>query len=207
MESNTWYTVSKQSLALYARHAGFDLSVYNEYSPAVQQELRRRAVNEAMRAIELAFDEHKFSLRTIKNGVYVITIANPLAIQYPSGQSQVLYIGRGDIYKRIKSHFERKLFEFMLSVGGAEFDFHFAKPARSGTPKYFEYIEQKMLEWFSDQHGENENQKCWPLLNRIAGAQKNYKDDSTDWWKYPLRGTNKKPLWAMKPTKHNDFAL
>ena len=32
MKKNTWYPVKDQSLAIYARNAGFDLTVYSQYS-------------------------------------------------------------------------------------------------------------------------------------------------------------------------------
>ena len=51
MQKNHWYPVKNQSLAVYARRAGFDLAMYNEYSEQVQLELRARAVTEAMKSI------------------------------------------------------------------------------------------------------------------------------------------------------------
>ena len=42
MKKNHWYPVKNQSLAIYARDAGFDLAMYDEYSPQVQLELLLR---------------------------------------------------------------------------------------------------------------------------------------------------------------------
>ena len=105
MNKNTWYKVGNQSLAVYARNAGFDLAIYDEYSDAVKTELRKRTVTEAMRSIEWACQEHGFDLPGLIGGVYVISLANPLSLLYPGGRSQVLYIGRGNVHVRIKSHF------------------------------------------------------------------------------------------------------
>jgi hypothetical protein len=87
MEKNTWYKVGNQSLAVYARNAGFDLAIYDEYSDAVKTELRKRTVTEAMRSIEWACQEHGFDLPGLKGGVYVISLANPLSLLYPGGTS------------------------------------------------------------------------------------------------------------------------
>src|SRR3546814_1501863 len=82
MKRNCWYSVPNQSLAIYARNAGFDLAVYSEYSKGVQAELRRRSINEALHEIEDACVEQGFDLASVKDGVYVISLGNPLSINY-----------------------------------------------------------------------------------------------------------------------------
>lgn len=205
MDKNTWYKVRNQSLAVYARNAGFDLAIYDEYSESVKAELRKRTVTEAMRSIEWACMEHGFDLQSLVGGLYVISLANPLSLLYPGGRSQVLYIGRGNVHGRIKSHFEHKLFDFMLSVSGADFDFHFAKPARAGTEDYFKHVEHQMLEWFSDQYKGDNEKKRYPILNKIAGNNLGYAPSKTDWWKTPIKASGKRPLWEMRPTDFSDF--
>jgi len=82
MKKNHWYVVKGQSLAFCARRSGFDLAIYDEYDGKVQVELRKRAVEEALRAIEAACDDvHDLSIYDIKSGVYVISLSNPLSIQ------------------------------------------------------------------------------------------------------------------------------
>lgn len=206
MRNNTWYQVKNQSLAVYARRAGFDLAMYDDYGGAVQLELRARAVTEAMKSIQLAcLEEHGFVLSDVTKGIYVISLANPLSVQYRNRHSQVIYIGRGNIAGRIKSHFEKKLFDFMRDLSGADFDFHFSRPALAGTGDYFEHVEHSMLEYFSDQYAGLDDKRRFPILNKNAGAYKGYPGGS-DWWKKPLKASGKRPLWALYPTKFGDFA-
>ena len=206
MKTNTWYALKNQSLAIYARRAGFDLAIYDEYDDTIRQELRRRAVTEALHAIEAACQEqHGIDIAKVKAGLYVISLSNPLSVKYRIRRSQVIYIGRGNIMTRIRSHFEYKLFDFMLSLSGASFDFHFALPALRGTSDYFKHVEHLMLEYFCTQYGGMDDKRRYPILNKNAGNDKDYQG-GTDWWRKPLKASGKRPLWELKPTDFSDFA-
>lgn len=205
MEKNTWYAIKNQSLAVYARNAGFDLAVYRDYSKEVQKELRKRAVKEALSAIESACFEKGLDISSIKNGIYVISLSNPLSIQYRNGRSQVIYIGMGNIMGRVNSHFNNKLFDFMLGLSGADFDFYFARPALPGTADYYKHVEHLMLEYFSEQYWGMDEKRRFPILNKNAGNNKEFKGGS-EWWKKPLKASGKRPLWELKPTDFSDFA-
>jgi len=205
MRNNQWYKVGGQSLAVFARNAGFDLAMYHDYSEQVQFELRKRAVREAVIQIEYECELKDFIVRDIKKGVYVIALSNPLSIQYRYRRSQVIYIGRGNIMGRIKNHFENKLFDFMLDLAGANFDFYFAQPARSGTSDYFKHVEHLMLEYFSQQYQGLDDKRRFPILNKNAGTNKGF-SEGNDWWKKPLKASGKCPLWELKPTDFSNFA-
>lgn len=205
MKKNYWYTVRGQSLAIYARDAGFDLAMYHDYSEQVQTELRKRAVKEALHTIKTACEDKDFDIASIKNGIYVISLSNPLSIQYRAGRSQVIYIGIGNIMGRIKSHFDNKLFDFMLGLAGADFDFYFACPALSGTATYYKHVEHLMLEYFKEQYGGMDDKRRFPILNTNAGNNKEF-NGGDDWWKKPLKASGKRPLWELKPTNFSDFA-
>lgn len=205
MKNNSWYSVRGQSLAIYARNAGFDLAMYHDYSEQVQTELRSRAETEALHAIKTACEETDFDIARILDGVYVISLSNPLSIKYRNRRSQVIYIGRGNILGRIKSHFDNKLFDFMLDLAGADFDFYFARPALQGTSAYYKHVEHLMLEYFSEQYGGMDNTRRFPILNKNAGTNKKF-TGGTDWWKKPLKASGKRPLWELQPTDFSDFA-
>ncbi|MEX0683751.1 MAG: hypothetical protein WD904_01995 [Dehalococcoidia bacterium] len=204
MRNNHWYAVRSQSLAIYARNAGFDLAVYHDYSDGAKEELRKRAVNEALDAIYLACNEQGFDVYSVKRGVYVIALSNPLSVRYSKYRSQVIYIGMGNIMGRIKLHFSNRLFDFMLSVAGANFDFHFARPALPGTAMYYKQVEHNMLKYFHDQYGGLYEKRRYPILNRNAGINMKY-PGGTDWWKRPLKASGRRPLWELTPTKFGDF--
>ena len=201
---NHWYSVKGQSLAIYARDAGFDLAMYDEYTEPVQAELRRRAVRAAMYAIQTACEENGFDIASVKRGVYVISLAHPLSVQYMRGRSQVIYIGLGNILNRIKAHFDNTLFDFMLSLSGADFDFNFAYPALRRANTYYKHVEHLMLDHFYEKFGGTDKIRKYPILNTNAGANQNFVG-GTDWWKTPLKAAGKRPLWELKPTKFGDF--
>jgi len=106
---------------------------------------------------------------------------------------------------RTKSHFENKLFDFMLGLAGADYDFYFAQPALAGTKDYFKHVEHMMLEYFSEQYAGMDDKRRFPILNKNAGNNKRY-SGGTDWWKKPLKAAGKRPQWELKPTDYSDFA-
>ncbi len=204
MRNNHWYSVRNQSLAIYARDAGFDLAMYHDYSEHVQNELRQRAVKEALYSIRSACDDDDCNISNITKGNYVISLANPLSIRYRNGRSQVIYIGSGNIMVRIKKHFDYKLFDFMLSLAGANFDFYFARPSLRHTSTYYKHVEHLMLEYFSEQYGGMDDKRRFPILNKNAGINKKF-PGGTNWWKKPLKASGKRPLWELNPTNFSDF--
>ena len=205
MKKNQWYTVRNQSLAVYARQAGFDLAIYSQYSKEVQAELRRRTIAEALAEIDSQCDEMGVDIYGVTKGLYVISLSNPLSIQYVKRRSQVIYVGMGSIMSRIKSHFNKSLFDFMESLSGANFDFEFACPARKGPSKdYYKHIEYLMLDYFSEHFGGTDTVRRFPLLNKNAGSDRGFAG-GTHWWKKPLKVSGTRPYWELKPTSHSDF--
>jgi len=205
-KNNDWCRVRNQSLAVYARNAGYDLSIYHEYEPLVREALKKRTIAEAMKSISGICEKKGFDFENVRSGVYVIAIANPLSISYQKNRSQVLYIGCGSIYHRIKHHFNSKLFDFMLSVSGSNFDFYFAQAIRGDEAEYFNQVEFWMIDWFSQKHREGEQTPQLPLMNKNIGVDKDLPDDD-GWWAKPLKESGKKPLWEMKPTNFSEFQL
>jgi hypothetical protein len=199
MEDNTWYAVRKQSLAIAARNAGFDLAIYHQYSENVREELRKRAIKAAMEEIRIAFNgQTDEELADLKKGLYVISLTVPLTVEYKNKHSEVIYIGIGDVESRIKSHFNNSLFDFMQSLSGADFDFRFSRPNLKLKPKYYKHVEYLMLEYFRKSTGE------LPILNKNAGSKcKIIHNDY--WWNTPLKGSGKKPRWALTALPDSGF--
>lgn len=182
------------------REAGFDLTMFDEYSPNTQAEIRKRTIKNIMRNIAYEFEEvTDKDLNSIKRGVYVICVSNPFTISYNRGCSEIIYIGIGNISTRLESHFNNSLFDFMMSVAGADFDFYLTEPTVVPGEGYYKHIEYMLLEKFREKHG------VYPLLNTNAGSKKEFEEAGKGWDK-PLKGAGKKPLWELRPTKHCEFA-
>jgi hypothetical protein len=105
---------------------------------------------------------------------------------------------------RIKAHFDHSLFDFMQSLSGANFDFHFAHPGRRGCADYYKHVEWQMLEYFKRNYGGLSENQPYPILNKNAGSKRKI-DDQTLWWTKPLKNNGKTPRWAMSPTPKSDF--
>lgn len=202
---NSWIVLRNLSLASYVRDAGFDLSIYESYSPAVRRELKKRGIARAIAAIKEEFLNRGIDIRRVKQGIYVISLASPLCVEYEKRQSQVIYVGIGNLMGRIKTHFDRSLFDFMQSLSGANFDFYFAWPARPGCRDYYKHVEWQMLEYFAERYGGLHEDRPYPILNKNAGSRKNIRDRSM-WWTKPLKNNGKIPRWALRPTGHSHFA-
>src|ERR1700733_2623798 len=165
IKENTWFTIRKQSLAVAARDAGFDLAIYDQYSDDMKPELRKRTIKSIMRQIAFAFEELTESdLSELSQGVYIISLSPPLTLTYEKKNSEIIYIGLGNVISRIKSHFKRSLFDFMQSLSGADFDFKFSRPHLSYYTDYYKHVEFRMLEYFRASVG------SLPLLNSNAGS-------------------------------------
>ena len=199
MSTVSWWKIRDQSLALAVREAGYDLTMFYDYPEATQLSLRKSAIKIVLRNICNDFESMtEKSLKDIKHGVYVICLSFPFTIQYSKSASEIIYIGIGNIFTRLESHFNNSLFDFMMSVAGANFDFYLTEPKSSPGDLYYKHIEYMLLEQFNETRGR------YPLLNTNAGSNKAF-EDAGDGWNKPLKGSGKKPIWAIKPTKHSDF--
>lgn len=196
-----WYPkIRNQSLALAVREAGFDLTMFDEYSEDTQTEIRKRAIKIVMRNIAYEFEAiTEKELNSVKQGVYVISVSSPFTVGYKKGCNEVIYIGIGRISSRLEAHFNNSLFDFMLSVAGANFDFYLTEPKGSSGENYYKHIEYMLLERFRERHGE------YPLLNKNAGSRKEF-DGAGKGWDKPLKASGKKPIWELRATNHCDFA-
>jgi hypothetical protein len=124
----------------------------------------------------------------------VICLSDPFTVQYKLAKSNVIYIGRGVISSRLKSHFERSLFDVMMSLAGVNFSFYLTEPRDHQGAGYFKQLEFDLLENFRSRIGGG----AFPLLNRNAGWDQKLK--LGEGWNKPLKGSGKRPTWAVSPT-------
>ncbi len=139
-------------------------------------------------------EEHDRALDEITQGVYVICLSNPFTVNYPKGRSEIIYIGRGNISGRLKGHFEGSLFDVMMGLAGANFDFYLTEPKSNEGDSYFKHIEFQLLDAFRAGVGGGN----FPLLNKNAGTKQNMQLGKG--WDKPLKASGKKPTWAIAPT-------
>jgi len=198
-----WVKLKEYNLALSAREAGFDISVFDYYKPAAQKVVKSQTVNMAIEFLKEEYvDLTGQELLSVKNGVYVIRLASNFSIRYPKGILPIVYIGRGDVNGRIKTHFKDKLFPLMESLTGATFDFWITNPKRGGQGRtaqdYHKQLEYNLLKKFWEKYGDDENK--YPLLNKNKGEDCGYELGPN--WDKPLRGDGRRHAWTLEATKH-----
>ena len=206
-QKNVWYKIANQNLAVFLRDAGFDITVFSGYSAAVQAEARRRSIKNAIDSIRDGFeDQTDQRLSDIKRGVYVIRLGSGMSIGYQKGNSAVLYIGQGNIENRIKGHYEGKLFDFMLSLNGANFDFFLCEPWKSHYrgKDFHKQVEHQMIADFVQNYAGISERYCFPLMNKIAGSDKKI-DIEENWWRSPLKRSGTKTNWILSPGPNSEF--
>lgn len=212
--SNKWIWVKDQSLATAAREAGFDLAMYDKYRDQTKSELRARTVKQALRNIEDTYwEQTEQDLADINYGVYVIRLSCPFTVKYSTisvadgdsvydNTSQIVYIGRGNVLGRLKSHLNSKLFDFMQSLSGADFDFQILDPYSDhiAKNKLFKQIEHDLLESFSvNVTGQS---RGYPLLNKNKGEDLEVEDCGKNWNSPLLKRQDRMIEWVLTPTPH-----
>lgn len=198
MQAVKWWKLKDQSLGLAAREAGYDLSMYLDYPISARQALKKAAIKNVMATILDDFDrQYGRELGSVKQGVYAISLSNPFTIRYAQETSDIIYIGRGNISGRLKSHFEKSLFDVMMSLAGSNFSFYLSEPIDEDGEGYFKQLEYNLLKEFSMKIGGGK----YPILNKNAGSDQSLALGNG--WKMPLKKTGKRPTWLIEPTdKH-----
>ena len=138
--------------------------------------------------------QYEIELSSIKQGVYVICLAEPFTIKYRISTSDVLYIGRGNIATRLKSHFDNSLFSLMMSLAGSNFTFYLSDPSDVSGEGYYKQLEYDLLNNFSLKIGDGQ----FPILNKNAGWNQDLKLGVG--WNKPLKSAGKRPTWSVEPT-------
>ena len=62
-----------------------------------------------------------------------------------------------------------------------------------------------MLEYFSEEYCGLDEKRRFPILNKNAGSDHDFRGGS-DWWQKPLKASGTRPLWELRPTDFSDFA-
>ena len=202
-----WAVTDLISVFDEARELGFDLRKFEQQPEDVQLFMRKATVDRVIHKIRKSWREaygedgptRDRDFNTVKRGVYVITIGDGFGVSYDKGCSEVMYIGRGILANRLRSHLNSWIFDMSRSLRDVPFRFYMELIGDGRSPNAFKDFEHHMLDQFSGKFGEK------PLLNKIHGRQGDIAHDFSGDWKKPLDGRGKKHLWEIRPTDKNPW--
>lgn len=201
-----WAVTDPISVFDEARQLGFDLRKFDDQSDEVRFAVKKASVDHIIKKIRAEWrgaygDEYKphQDFNAIKNGVYVIAIGAGFGVGYPKDCSEVMYIGRGKIASRLRSHLNNWIFDMSLSLRDVPFKFYMETVADGRSRNAFKDFEHFLLERFSDKFGDK------PLINKIHGRAGTIDHDFGGNWNAPLSNRGKQYIWSIKPTEKNDW--
>ena len=145
------------------------------------------------------YDEDRFTkLSEVNQGIYVITLADNLSIDYDGKPSPVIYIGRGQIRTRLYHHFTNWIKYFSDSLQGISFYLWMTEIKVKGSKKAFCEVESDLLDYFYNKY------QTWPMQNNQAGNCHEKYHEYCDEWNLPLRNpTNIQEGWCIRPLTNN----
>lgn len=200
----SWAETGSISIFEEALKLGFDLRRYADQPPNVKAAIKKLTVDQIVRLIREAWREsydHDYApgkdFNRIVNGVYVISVGGGFAVSYAAGSSEVMYIGRGRIANRLRSHLFNWIFDMSLSLRDAPFKFFMETVGDGRSKSVFMDFEHLMLETFSKKFGEK------PLINKIHGRKGHIEHSFSGDWRRPFDNRTNKGLWGIRPSERN----
>jgi len=206
----TWIkTPEPIKLGDYAKDFGIDINTLSYYSepfstfPWLEGKVRKSILKD----IEYYWDDNKLESMScftkLKKGMYVITLADNIGIEYGEKVSQVLYIGRGAIKQRLNDHLKIWIPAITSSIYDFSLYFWMTELKRKNNSNFFKEVESDLLWEFREEY------KTTPLQNKIMGANHNKYHDYKKGWKRPLWNMSKKLKngWAIRPLGENPWAI
>ena len=199
-----WAETEPFNVAEEARRLGFDLRMFASQPEEVRAAIRKMTVDRIVRTIREAWREaydHDYKdsqdFNRIANGVYVIAIGGGFAVDYRDGTSEVMYIGRGRIANRLRSHLANWIFEMSLSLKEVPFRFYMESVGDGRSPEAFKDLEHLMLHAFSAKFGEK------PHINKIHGREGTIDHRFNGDWRRPFDNRGRQVLWTIRPSRKN----
>ncbi|MBE7618127.1 hypothetical protein GL297_00475 [Komagataeibacter sp. FXV2] len=200
-----WKQTKPISIFEEAQNIGFDLRKFDRLHEDVQAAIKKETISRVLNIIKDAWDsstedsKKNNSFRDISNGVYVISIGHGFGIRYKNHCSEIMYIGRGKISNRIRSHLHNWIFEMSRSLRGVPFKFYMEEFTDGRSPDAFKDFEDCLLTEFHNKFGEK------PLLNKISGRSSSIDHNFTGKWALPLKNHGKTFHWEVRPTVKNQW--
>jgi len=198
-----WVRSDPVSIRDYASAAGFNLNSIDirELNEGRRSWIEKEVVDWVISDLDACYAGIKHSkLSDVRQGLYVITFADNLCINYRDDFSQVIYIGRGNVRSRIRSHLKNWVLNFSESLQDIRFCFWMAEVRTRGGRKAFKEAEGDFLNYFFERTG------SYPILNKISGSahQKDHKYSRGSFVPFQKsRGLSSG--WALSPMGDNDW--
>ncbi|WP_298329545.1 hypothetical protein [Asticcacaulis sp.] len=194
-----WVTTDHISIFEEARELGFDLRKFKYQNKNVQNAMKKSTVDSIIKKIRDRWVDENIEFKDIKNGVYIISICDGFCVKYTNFPSEIMYIGRGSISNRIRSHLANWIFEMSLSLRDAPFKFYMTRVGDSRSPNAFKDFEHYLLETFNSKFGEK------PLINKIGGRLGKVDHTYSGEYIKPLDNRGKNYFWEIRPTERNKW--
>lgn len=199
-----WAVSDLISVSDEARDLGFDLRRFDQQPEEVRAFVEKATIDRVILRIRKAWRDaygeqgptHDRDFNAIKRGVYVICIGDGFGVRYAGGCSEVMYIGRGAIANRLRSHLGNWIFDMSRSLRDVPFRFYMELVGDGRSLNAFKDFEHHLLEQFSTKFGEK------PLINKIGGRVGHIDHTYTGNWGAPLRG-GKRFDWEIRPSVKN----
>lgn len=199
-----WAETGPISIFEEARSLGFDLRCFDKQPAEVRRAIKKLTVDKIIHLIREAWRDsydHDYApgkdFNRIVNGVYVISVGGGFAVNYGSSSSEVMYIGRGKIANRLRSHLVNWIFDMSLSLRDAPFKFFMETVGDGRSKGAFKDFEHFMLERFSDKFGDK------PLINKIHGREGHIEHSFSGDWGRPFDNRSNRCLWEIRPSGRN----
>ena len=140
------------------------------------------------------------SLASVKQGIYVITIADSLSIDYDNQPSKVLYIGRGQLRSRINCHLKYWLKNLSDSLQDISIQIWMTEIKVRGNKGAYKEVETDLLSHFYSKFD------VYPLQNAKSGDLHDKYHEYCEDWNLPLRNpSNINNGWSIKPLEGNPW--
>ena len=140
------------------------------------------------------------ALCDVTKGIYTITLAGGLCVDYEKGQSQVVYIGKGHIRKRIRNHLTNWVTHFSESLHDIKFRFWMTEIKVLGSANAFKEVEADLIDKFWEKYG------AYPISNSKSGDDHNKDHYYNREWTAPLQNEPfVKSGWSIKPMPDNEW--
>jgi hypothetical protein len=206
----SWIVSRGISMRDAAEWVGFKIDNLQKFSPSTKKEFKTKVVNSIIKDLDSEWKDNvknngftslSSSLQNVDRGIYILCFDSGLCVNYTGGKSKVLYIGKGKIRQRIKTHLDNKLFDLFLQIPGIKFKFYMTEPKKPGPngQEYFHDFEHDLLAEFSKLYAGHDGNKLWPMFNKNAGRQHSNQHQHKAGWKLPLKNTKAGYVWSLSP--------